>query len=123
MTSQEIKVVYQWIAKEGNEADLKRIYKEVTAQMQANEPDALEVGCYYDETNNTLVVYDHFKDAAALGLHLGTTAAGHFGSLNEVAEAGPFLFCGNVPSEMQQAALNMGLKASFAPQLSGFKRV
>ena len=48
--------------------------------MKTNEPDALQVACYFDESKNTLVVYDLFKDSDALALHLGTTAAGHGGS-------------------------------------------
>ena len=67
-------------------------------------------------------MYDLFKDPAALGQHLGTTAAGHFSSLLEIADPGPFLFCGEVPEEMKQAALGMGLDATFAPRIFGFDR-
>lgn len=122
MTNQEITVVYKWTANPGKAEELKAIYKEVAAQMQQNEPDALKVDCYFDESSNTLIVYDLFKDAAALGLHLGTTAAGHFGDLLQIAVPGPFLFCGDVPEEMQKAALGMGLDATFAPRQFGFAR-
>ena len=122
MNNQEITVVYKWIAKPGKADELKAIYAEVGNQMQSNEPDALRVQCFFDEANDTLIVYDLFKDPAALGLHLGTTAAGHFPDLLQVATPGPFLFCGDVPAEMQQAALGMGLDATFAPAIFGFAR-
>ena len=122
MKSQEIAVVYQWEAKEGKAEALKSIYREVEKQMQETEPDALRVECYFEEGSNTLVVYDLFKDGAALGQHLGTTAAGHFPSLLEIANPGPFLFCGEVPENLKQAALGMGLNATFAPSVFGFQR-
>lgn len=116
----EITVVYKWTANEGKAEELKGIYQEVSNQMEANEPGAMQVDCFFDETTNTLIVYDLFKDAEALGFHLGTTAAGHFPALLEVAIPGPFLFCGSVPQEMQQAAVGMGLDATFAPHAFGF---
>lgn len=122
MNNQEITVVYQWTAKEGKSEELKAIYKEVERQMNENEPGALKVECYFDESKNVLVVYDLFADGAALGFHLSTTAAGHFPELLQIAQPGPFLFCGNVPEELQQAALSMGLNATFAPGIFGFSR-
>ena len=122
MENQEIAVVYQWTAKPGKANDLKDIYRSVEKQMKETEPGALKVDCYFDESKNVLVVYDLFKDAAALGQHLGTTAAGHFPDLLQIAEPGPFLFCGNVPEPMQQAAIGMGLNATFAPGIFGFDR-
>lgn len=122
MTNQEITVVYTWTAKEGKAEELKAIYRDVEKQMQETEPDALKVDCYFDERTNVLVVYDLFKNGAALGQHLSTTAAGHFGDLLQIAVPGPFLFCGEVPEELKQAALGMGLNATFAPRIFGFKR-
>lgn len=122
MTNQEITVVYKWQAKPGMADNLKSIYADVEKQMQQNEPGALKVVCYFDEQNDELIVYDLFRDAEALGFHLGTTAAGHFPSLLEVANPGPFLFCGEVPEPMKQAALGMGLNATFAPAVFGFER-
>ncbi|MFY0674828.1 MAG: antibiotic biosynthesis monooxygenase [Bacteroidia bacterium] len=122
MKNANITVVYQWTAKEGKSEELKAIYKEVSDQMQKNEPGALDVQVYFDEKRDTLVVSDLFADANALGFHLGTTAAGHFPSLLEIANPGPFLFCGDVPEEMKQAAIKMGLDATFAPQQFGFAR-
>jgi len=122
MENQEVMVVYKWTAKEGNADKLKAIYNEVTNQMNANEPGALNVECYFDEVTSTLVVMDLFQDAGAVGFHLGTTAAGHFENLLQIANPGEFLFCGNVPEEMKQAATGMGLQATFAPKVFGFKR-
>ena len=122
MNNQEITVVYKWIAKPGQAEALKAIYSDVEKQMKENEPGALKVQCYFDEANNVLIVYDLFQNADALGFHLGTTAAGHFPSLLEIATPGPFLFCGDVPEPMKQAALGMGLDATFAPGIFGFER-
>ena len=121
MKNHEITVVYKWTAKPGKAEELKGIYKEVEQQMKDTEPGALKVDCYFDETKDVLIVSDLFEDAAALGQHLGTTAAGHFPSLLQIAEPGPFLFCGDVPEEMKQAAVGMGLDATFAPIEFGFE--
>ena len=122
MTNQAITVVYKWTANPGKAEELKAIYNEVEKQMQETEPNALKVDCYFDDSTNVLIVYDLFKDGAALGQHLGTTAAGHFPSLLQIATPGPFLFCGNVPEELKQAAIGMGLDATFAPRIFGFNR-
>ena len=122
MTTQEVMVVYKWTAKEGKSDALKAIYKEVLDQMNANEPGAKHVECYFSDASSTLVVMDLFADAGAVGFHLGTTAAGHFENLLQIAIPGEFLFCGEVPAEMQQAAQGMGLNATFAPRIFGFNR-
>lgn len=122
MTNQEVMVVYKWTAKEEQSEELKRIYKEVSQQMKENEPDAKHVECYFDETSSTLIVMDLFVNANAVGFHLETTAAGHFENLLSIANPGEFLFCGDVPEKMKQAAIGMGLKATFAPSVFGFKR-
>lgn len=122
MKNQEVMVVYKWTAKEGKSEELKGIYKEVTAQMNSNEPGALNVQCYFDETSSTLVVIDLFVNAGAVGFHLGTTAAGHFENLLAIAIPGEFLFCGEVPEEMKQSAIGMGLNATFAGNIFGFER-
>ena len=122
MENQTITVVYKWTAKAGQADVLTGIYQEVEKQMQANEPGALKVDCYFDEANDVLLVYDLFQDANALGFHLSTTAAAHFPQLLQVATPGPFLFCGEVPQELQQAALGMGLDATFAPRIFGFEK-
>lgn len=122
MNNEQITVVYKWTANTGKSEELKAIYQDVEQQMKETEPDALKVDCYFDEGTNTLIVYDLFKDGAALGQHLATTAAGHFPSLLEIATPGPFLFCGEVPEELKQAAIGMGLDATFAPHNFGFDR-
>jgi len=121
MDNQEVMVVYKWTAKEGKSEELKAIYREVENQMKANEPGALKVHCYFDESSSTLVVMDLFADAGAVGFHLGTTA-GHFQNLLAIAVPGEFLFCGEVPDEMKAAAKGMGLNATFAPHVFGFNR-
>lgn len=122
MENQEVMVVYSWTAKEGKSEDLKAIYTEVSSQMQSNEPGALNVQCYFDESRAKLVVVDLFADAGSVGFHLGTTAAGHFDNLLAIANPGEFLFCGNIPDEMKAAATGMGLNATFAPRVFGFAR-
>ena len=122
MENQQVMVVYSWTAKEGKSDELKAIYTEVSEQMKANEPGAMDVQCYFDESSSRLIVKDIFTDAGAVGFHLGTTAAGHFGNLLAIANPGEFLFCGDIPAEMQAAATGMGLNATFAPRVFGFKR-
>ena len=122
MDHQEITVVYKWTAKPGKAEELKAIYKEVEKQMLDTEPGALKVDCFFDDVAGVLMVSDLFKDGAALGQHLGTTAAGHFPTLLQIAEPGPFLFCGDVPDQLKEAAVGMGLDATFAPRAFGFAR-
>lgn len=122
MNTQNIAVTYKWTAQEGKENDLLNIYRQVEKAMNENEPGALEVKCFFEESSRTLIVYDLFEDANALGFHLSTTAAGHFPDLLKVAAPGPFLFCGEVPENLQQAAIGMGLDATFAPMQFGFRR-
>jgi len=122
MTSTHITVVYKWTANLGKLDELKSIYEQVTAAMKQNEPDAQAVHCYVSEKENALYVRDEFKDAAALGLHLSTTAPSHFPQLLAIAVPGTFLFFGNVPEEMQQATEQMGLSAEFSTHAFGFDR-
>ncbi|WP_413717780.1 putative quinol monooxygenase [Silicimonas sp. MF1-12-2] len=122
MDTNAITVVYKWTAKPGQLDVLKGIYDGVTDAMQANEPGALEVQIYVSEDENALYVRDVFADAGALGFHLSETAGPHFPSLLEVATPGAFLFFGDVPAEMQQAAKAMGLAAEFACHRVGFNR-
>lgn len=122
MKNHEISVVYQWTAKSGNSEQLKSIYRQVVKEMKETEPNTLRADCFYDETTNTLIVHDVFADPNALGQHLGVTAAAHFQELLQIANPGPFLFLGAVPEELQQAAIGMGLQATFAPFGFGFER-
>ncbi|MDX2360870.1 MAG: hypothetical protein QNK23_08695 [Crocinitomicaceae bacterium] len=122
MNNQEITVMYSWKAKDGKGEELKENYRNVTKDMQETEPNAIKVDCSFDSTNGTLAVYDLFKDGAALGQHLGTTAAGHFPTLLQIATPGTFFFCGDVPEELKAAIIGMGLDAVFAPHMTGFDR-
>ena len=90
--------------------------------MKANEPDAEAVHVYVSEAENALYVRDEFKNAAAMGYHLGTTAAGHFPQLLAIATPGPFFFLGDVPAEMKQATEQMQLGGEFATHAAGFDR-
>jgi len=78
MKNQEITVFYKWTAKPGKLAELKAIYQEVYKEMKENEPDSLKMECYIADEENAIIVHDLFKDGAALGTHLGGTAAHHF---------------------------------------------
>ena len=122
MTSTHITVVYKWTANPGKLDELKSIYQQVTAAMKQNEPDAQAVHSYVPEKDNALYVRDEFKDAGALGLHLSSTAAGHFPQLLAIAVPGPFLFFGDVPDELQQATEQMQLGAEFSTHAFGFDR-
>jgi len=122
MTSSHITVVYKWTANPGKLDELKSIYEQVTEAMKQNEPDAQAVHCYVSEKDNALYVRDEFKDAAALGLHLSTTAPSHFPQLLAIAVPGPFFFHGDVPQELQQATEQMQLGAEFATHAFGFDR-
>ena len=122
MESTHITVVYKWTAKPGMLDELRSIYEQVTEAMKQNEPDAEAVHCYVSEKENALYVRDEFKDAAALGFHLSSTASSHFPQLLAIAVPGPFLFFGDVPEELQQATEQMQLGAEFATHAYGFDR-
>jgi quinol monooxygenase YgiN len=122
MTSEEITVTYKWTAKPGKGAELKAIYKEVVEEAKASEPGALRFEVYEVQDSEDLIIVDIFRDGAALGQHLGETAAKHFPKLLELAVPGPFFFCGDVPGELKQAANSMNMGAVFATRAFGFSR-
>ncbi|MCO4747166.1 MAG: antibiotic biosynthesis monooxygenase [Proteobacteria bacterium] len=122
MHPQSITVVYKWTANPGKLAELRAIYEQVTTAMLEHEPGAVAVQIYVSESDNALYVRDEFADANALGFHLQHTAGPHFPQLLEVARPGTFLFFGDVPEELQQGALQMGLQAEFAQRVTGFDR-
>ena len=122
MSSTQVTVVYKWTAKPGKLDELKSIYEQVLAVMKQNEPDASAAHCYVSEKDNALYVRDEFKDAAALGLHLSSTAPGHFPQLLAIAVPGPFFFFGDVPEELKQATEQMQLGAEFSTHAFGFDR-
>ncbi len=122
MNSQTITVFYKWTAKPGKLAELKAIYDNVFQEMNDKEPGTLSMQYYLDEEQNALVVNDLFADGAALGAHLGGTAAHHFPQLAQIAVPGPFFFCGDVPEELKQAAIGMNMGAEFSNHIGGFER-
>ena len=122
MDNKNITVFYKWTAKPGKFDELKSIYDNVFTEMNENEPGTLGMQYYYDEDQQALVVNDTFEDGAALGAHLGGTAAHHFPQLAQIAVPGPFFFCGDVPEELKQAAIGMDMGAEFSTKISGFSR-
>lgn len=122
MEKNSITVVYKWTANPGKLTELADIYRSVTKTMEENEPGAKAVHVHVSEEENALYVRDEFADANALGFHLSQTAAAHFPDLLKVAIPGQFQFFGDVPAEMQQAALHMGLSAEFGTHVAGFDR-
>ena len=122
MERTHIIVVYKWTAKAGKLDELKAIYERVAEAMMQNEPDAQAVHCYVSEKDNALHVRDEFKDAAALALHLSSTAPSHFPQLLAIAVPGLFFFYGDVPEELKQATEQMQLGAEFATYAFGFDR-
>jgi quinol monooxygenase YgiN len=122
MKNQEITVFYKWTAHPGKFEDLKAIYEDVLREMKENEPEALKMECYFDDEADAIIVHDLFKDGAALGFHLGGTAAKHFPKLAQIAVPGPFYFCGDVPQELIQAAQGMKMGAEFSTHAFGFDR-
>jgi len=122
MSTQEISVVYRWTAKPGKLDELKAIYEQVRAEMEANEPGTLKMDCYFADDAGEVIIHDVFANGEALGFHLGVTAAGHFPKLAEIAVPGPFFFCGDVPAELRQAAESMNMGAVFGTHAYGFAR-
>jgi len=122
MNSNHVTVIYKWTAQPEKLDELTSIYGEVTEAMEKNEPGAAAVHIYVSEQENALYVRDEFEDAAAMGFHLSTTAAGHFPALLAIATPGPFFFLGDVPEEMKQATEQMQLGGEFATHMAGFDR-
>ena len=122
MSNSPVTVIYKWIANPGQLEALTAIYGQVTEQMEQNEPGATAVHVYVSEAENALYVRDEFANADAVGFHLGTTAGAHFGDLLAIATPGPFFFLGDVPEELQQGAIQMGLAAEFATHSTGYDR-
>ena len=122
MNSQEITVTYKWTAKPGKGAELKAMYEVVVEEAKANEPGAYRFDVYEVQESGDLMIVDVFRDGAALGEHLCGTAAKFFPKLLEIADPGPFFFCGNVPDELMQAAYGMNMGAIFGTHAFGFSR-
>ena len=80
MDSNRVTVVYKWTAQPGKLDELSSIYSGVVEAMRQNEPGAKAVHVYASEADNAVYVRDEFTDAGAMGFHLSTTAAAHFGA-------------------------------------------
>ena len=117
MSNQEISVTYMWTAKPGKVGELKAIYETVAKESEANEPGVPWMNCYEVQGSDAIIIQEIFNDAAALGGHLGGTAAQFFPKLLEIADPGPFYFLGNVPDEIVQATAGMGLDTTFATRI------
>ena len=122
MDSNHVTVMYKWTAQPGKLEELAAIYAGVTEAMEQNEPGAEAVHIYVSQEDNAVYVRDEFADAAAMGYHLSTTAAAHFGDLLAIATPGPFFFLGNVPQELKAATEQMQLGGEFATHAAGFER-
>ena len=122
MNPSHVTVMYKWTAQPGKLDELTEIYRGVTDAMEQNEPGAEAVHLYVSKEENALYVRDEFADAGAVGFHLQTTAAAHFGSLLAIATPGPFFFLGDVPEDLQAATQQMGLGAEFSTHAAGFDR-
>jgi quinol monooxygenase YgiN len=122
MDTKHVTVMYKWTARPGKLDELASLYRDVTAAMEANEPGAEAVHIYVSEQDNAVYVRDEFKDTAAVGLHLSTTAAAHLPQLIAVATPGPFYFLGEVPDELKQATEQMQLGGESATHSAGFDR-
>ena len=122
MDSSHVTVMYKWTAQPGKLDELASIYAGVTEAMHKNEPGAEAVHIYVSEQDNAIYVRDEFVDAAAMGYHLSTTAAAHFGDLMAIATPGPFFFLGEVPAELKAATEQMQLGGEFAIHAAGFDR-
>lgn len=122
MDSKHVTVVYKWTAQPGKLDQLSSIYAGVVEAMEQNEPGAETVHVYVSQAENAVYVRDEFADAGAMGVHLSTTAAAHFGDLLAIATPGPFFFMGDVPEEMKQATEQMQLGGEFSTHLAGFDR-
>ena len=122
MSSQEITVTYKWTAKPGKAAELKAMYKDVVETAKANDPGAYRFDVFEVQDTGDLLIVDVFRDGAALGEHLGGTAAKFFPQLSQIADPGPFFFCGDLPEELVQVASGMNMGAIFGTHAFGFSR-
>lgn len=121
-TGSEIDLTYVWTAQPGMEDRLVETYAAVGEILEANEPGLLLYEIAVSETGDQIVIREVFADADALAFHLSETAAQFFPQLVEFATPGPFIFRGDVPEELKQAAYGMNMGAIFTDDWSGFVR-
>ncbi|KMW56124.1 hypothetical protein AIOL_001076 [Candidatus Rhodobacter oscarellae] len=120
--STEIDLTYVWTAKPGMEQQLIATYDQVGGVLEANEPGLLVYEIAVSETGHQLVIREVFEDGQALGYHLSETAAKFFPQISQIATPGPFIFRGDVPEELKQAAYAMDMGAIFTGDWDGFSR-
>lgn len=118
----EITLTYVWTAHEGMEDKLVGTYQAVGQVLEANEPGLLSYEIAVSERGDQIVIHEVFEDGAALAVHLQETAAQFFPQLVEFATPGPFIFRGEVPAELKEAAYSMNMGAIFTGDWSGFDR-
>ena len=118
----EIGLTYVWTAHPGMEERLVATYEAVGQVLEANEPGLQHYEIAVSENGNQIVIYEVFEDGDALAFHLTETAAKFFPELVTFATPGPFIFRGDVPEELRQAAYQMDMGAIFTGEWSGFTR-
>ena len=118
----EIDLTYVWTAKTGMNQQLVATYQAVGEVLDANEPGLLMYEMSVSEQGDQIVIREIFEDADALAFHLTSTAAQYFPQISEIATPGPFIFRGEVPAELKQAAYQMDMGAIFTGDWSGFDR-
>ena len=118
----EIALTYVWTAHEGQEERLVATYGAVGEILEANEPGLISYEIAVSETGNQIVIHEVFEDGDALAFHLSETAAQFFPQLVEFATPGPFIFRGDVPEELKDAAYGMNMGAIFTGDWDGFER-
>ena len=120
--SSEIDLTYVWTAHEGMEEQLVATYEAVGDILEANEPGLLFYEISVSETGHQIVIHEVFEDGNALAFHLSETAAQFFPQLVEFATPGPFIFRGDVPEELREAAYQINMGAIFTGEWAGFER-
>lgn len=120
--SSEIGLTYVWTAHEGQEQRLVDTYQAVGQILEANEPGLLSYEIAVSETGNQIIIHEVFADDAALAFHLSETAAQFFPQLVTFADPGPFIFRGEVPAHLKDAAYAMNMGAIFTGEWAGFTR-
>ena len=119
---QKIDLTYVWTAHPGQEERLINTYAAVGGVLEANEPGLLVYEIAVSESGHQLVIREVFEDADAMAFRLSQTAAQFFPELVTFATPGPFIFSGDVPAHLKEAAYGMEMGAIFTGDWSGFTR-
>ena len=121
-TSAQIDLTYVWTAHEGQAERLIGTYQAVGEMLEANEPGLIFYEIAVSESGDQIVIHEIFEDGDALAFHLSETTAAFFPQLVEFATPGPFIFRGDVPTELRTAAYQMNMGAIFTGAWDGFER-